>query len=258
MADPFARLEQNDSATRQSRVVDTLRDWAANGELARNEKHSEAALAARLGVSRTPVRHALAILVEEGVLQRAGGRGYVVRTYDASDIAAAIDMRAAIEGLAARKAALEGLSPETEAHLRDCLAEGDDIFAAVGEPIDEQRYARMNARFHELVISAADTPLMQEVRSILDRVPYGEPDAIRFSKMTARDRATHLHQAHLQHHYIVAALVAQDGARVENLFREHGEMVKVSLGLAPGPWQRGSGPDLPIGNGRHGDGKEWV
>jgi len=250
MAEPTSTLDQNDGATRQSRVVDTLRDWAANGELARNEKHSEAALAARLGVSRTPVRHALAILVEEGVLQRAGGRGYIVRTYDASDIVAAIEMRAAIEGLAARKAAMEGVSAETERHLRDCLAEGDTIFTASGEPVDEQRYARMNARFHELVIGAAETSLMQEVRSILDRVPYGEPDAIRFSKMNARDRAAHLHQAHLQHHYMVAALLARDGARVENLFREHGEMVKVSLGLAPGPWQRGSGPDLPIGDDR--------
>ena len=234
--------------TRQERVVDTLREWAVSGVLDPEEKHSEAGLAARLGVSRTPVRHALAVLMEEGVLQRAGGRGYRVRTYDAADVAAALEMRAAIEGLAARRIAQAGPSPATVETFERCLAEGDAIFRDIGDgAVDEGRYAAMNAAFHEAVVRAAGTGLIREVRLVLDRVPYGSPSAIRFDRMAQLDRAVHLHHAHLQHHYMVAAMTSGDGARAEALFREHGELIKVSLGLGPGPWARGAGRALPIG-----------
>lgn len=249
-ADTANRAPRTEASTRQQQVVDTLRDWAVTGQLSTTEKFSEAALADRLGVSRTPIRHAVAVLVEEGVLQRAGGRGYVVRSYDAADIASALEMRAMIEGLAARKAAEAGLSQEMQAAFADCLAEGDALFAAVsGNPVNEARYAAMNDRFHGLVMQAAGTPMMMEVRQVLDRVPYGAPSAIRFEKMGPQARALHLQHAHMQHHYIVAAILAGQAARAESLFRDHGEMIKISLGLAPGPWPREDGPGLPIALG---------
>lgn len=239
--------------TRQQQVADTLRDLVVNGQLDPDCKHSEAALAKRLGVSRTPVRHALAVLVEEGVMRRAGGRGYVVRRYEAGDVAVALEIRSAVEGLAARTVARTGLSDETAATLEECLAEGDAIFAP-GEsgPVDEARYSRMNAAFHEAIARAAGGSLFGEVRAVLDRVPFGAPSAIRFHRMDPAERRLHLQHAHLQHHYIVAAIRARDGARAEALFREHGEMVKVSLGLADGPWHRDAGPGLPIGPGDRG------
>ncbi len=236
--------------TLQKHVVDTLRVYAINGTLEPGKKHSEVALAERLGVSRTPIRHALAVLIEEGVMQRAGGRGYVVRRYDARDVEAAIEMRAAIEGLAAKKAALAGLKPDIAAELASCLADGDAIFRDVQDGVvDEARYAAMNATFHELVLRAVGIPLMLDVRAVLDRVPYGDPASIRFDRMAPGNRAVHLHQAHLQHHYMVAAMTARDGARAEALFREHGELIKVSLGLSDSPWEPNDGPALPIGIG---------
>lgn len=238
----------NATDTRQRHVIDTLRDYAVNGTLDPDRKYSEAALADHLGVSRTPIRHALAILIEEGVIQRAGVRGYVVRRYEAEDIAAAIEMRAAIEGLAARKAARTKLEAEISERFTTCLREGDALFDNRRQrTIDEARYAAMNATFHELVLEAAGTPLMNEVRSVLDRVPYGAPSSIRFNRMAPHYRAIHLHQAHLQHHYIFMCLKNGDGTRAEALFREHGELVKVSLGLSESPWGPAGGPSLPIG-----------
>ena len=239
------------TGTRQQQVADRLRDMIVTGQLDPDCKHSEAALAKRLGVSRTPVRHALAVLVEEGVMRRAGGRGYVVRRYEASDVAVALEIRSAVEGLAARSVARIGLTPETAATLDACLTEGDALFAP-GEtgPVDEARYSQMNAAFHEAIALAAGGSLFGEVRSVLDRVPFGAPSAIRFHRMDPAERRLHLHHAHLQHHYIVAAIRDRDGARAEALFREHGEMVKVSLGLTRGPWHREAGPGLPIGPSR--------
>ena len=233
--------------TRQQLVIDRLRDWAISGELNPDAKLSEAELAAALGVSRTPIRHALAVLVEEGVLERAGGRGYRVRSYDAADVVAAVELRALVEGYSARRLAARGLSTEVRGALEACLTEGDAIFLdAKGGTVDEDRYAAMNDRFHSLIIEAADVSLVHDVRAVLDRVPFGSPGAIRFERIGPADRAQHLQHAHWQHHYIVASIATGDGARAESLFREHGELIKVSLGVTRGLFKLGDGRLLPI------------
>jgi GntR family transcriptional regulator, vanillate catabolism transcriptional regulator len=231
--------------TRQQQVVDRLRDWAVGGVLDPGAKFSEAELADRLGVSRTPIRHAVAVLVEEGVLVRAGGRGYRVRSYRAQDVLAAVELRALTEGYAARKLAQSGLDPAGQAALNACLAEGDALFLP-GQPVDEAAYGAMNRRFHDLIADLAGIDLLAQVRAVFDRVPYGGPDAIRFDGIAPDDRALHLQHSHWQHHYIVLAITQGDGARAEAILREHGELIKASLGLARGPFAPPPGRSLPI------------
>ena len=59
-----------------------LREMVLRGELAAGERVPEAAVAKRLGLSRTPVRQALPALAQEGLLVTAGRRGYIVRQSD--------------------------------------------------------------------------------------------------------------------------------------------------------------------------------
>lgn len=222
-------------ATRQTHVVDQLRAWAVEGKFDPEEKLTEAGLAEALGVSRTPIRHALAVLVEEGVLHRAGPRGYKVRSYTVSDVIEAVEFRAVVEGYAALKLARKGMSAAAVAEIEACLADGDAIFREADDGgVDERRYAIMNARFHTLIAGAAGVDLVHQTRNLIDRIPFGTPDAIRFETQDRRARAQHLQLAHWQHHYILAAVTGGDGARAEALFREHGELIKVSLGLAKG------------------------
>ncbi|WP_162894861.1 GntR family transcriptional regulator [Rhizobium terrae] len=234
--------------TRQKHVIDKLRTWASNGTIDPRRKLSESSLAEALGVSRTPIRHALAVLVEEGVLQRVGARGYRVRAYKVADVIEAIELRSMIEGYAAKKIASDGPSPELLAALKQCLAEGDDIFENGGmdDPVNEERYAAMNLRFHTLIIEAAGGSLLHQLTSLFDRVPFGAPDSIRFDNIGRKDREQHLHYAHWQHHHMVSALIARDGARAENLFREHGEGVKISLGISKGLFAIDGSRILPI------------
>lgn len=221
--------------TRQTHVVDQLRIWAIEGKFDPEEKLTEAGLAEALNVSRTPIRHALAVLVEEGVLHRAGPRGYKVRSYTVSDVIEAVEFRAVVEGYAASKLARKGVSTAAQSAIEACLADGDEIFRDAGDDgVDERRYAAMNARFHTLIAEAAGVDLVYQTRNLIDRIPFGTPDAIRFETRDRRARAEHLQLAHWQHHYILAAVTAGDGARAEALFREHGELIKVSLGLAKG------------------------
>src|SRR4029077_20450425 len=97
------------------------------GELAPGERLGEVALAERLGVSRTPIRQALPALAREGLLAAAGRRGYVGRGFSPQDVLDAIETRGLLEGLAARRIAERGATPELVSSLRQCLSEGDAV-----------------------------------------------------------------------------------------------------------------------------------
>ena len=88
--------------TTQQAIVQTLREKILSGELEPGRRLVEAQAAELLGVSRTPLRYALSVLSSEGLLERSGARGYVVRRFSVRDVLDAIDVRGALEGLAAR------------------------------------------------------------------------------------------------------------------------------------------------------------
>jgi GntR family transcriptional regulator of vanillate catabolism len=76
----------------------TLRQLIVSGQLPAGERVAEIPLAQRLGVSRTPVRLAFRSLEREGLLTRAGKRGYVVRRFSDADVRTAIEVRGLLEG----------------------------------------------------------------------------------------------------------------------------------------------------------------
>src|SRR5512139_1964375 len=110
-----------------SETVVRIREMILRGELAPGQRVAEAPLAEMLGMSRTPVRQALPLLAQEGLLTEHATRGYVVRAFTAADIVDAIDLRAIIEGLAARRVAERGASKALIRDLRACLEDGDAI-----------------------------------------------------------------------------------------------------------------------------------
>ena len=64
-----------------SRVAQRIRELIVEGALPPGTRVAEAAIAERLGVSRTPVRNALPALASEGLLEPVGKRGYAVRNF---------------------------------------------------------------------------------------------------------------------------------------------------------------------------------
>ncbi len=88
-----------------SKIVYDLSQLIIRGSLAPGAMLTEAELALRFGVSRTPIRQALGILLEEGLLQRTSGRGFTVRKFAQREILDAIEVRAVLEGLAVRSLA---------------------------------------------------------------------------------------------------------------------------------------------------------
>src|SRR3954466_16039643 len=94
----------------QTKALVRIREMILQGKLSAGQRVAEAPLAERLGMSRTPVRQALPVLAQEGLLVEHGTRGYVVKTISTADILDAIDLRGVMEGLAARRLAERGVS----------------------------------------------------------------------------------------------------------------------------------------------------
>ena len=220
--------------SQQTPVVVQLREMILAGALAPGERVTEAELATRLGVSRTPVRQALPALAQEGLLVSAGKRGYSVRAFTAQHSIEALRLRAVLEGFAARQVADKRPSPAMLSALKACLAEGDALFANRQlRDDDELRYAEMNARFHALILEAAQMPLLESLTERCNLVPFTAPLSIAFSNTNKERMFDFLFYAHRQHHSIVQAIEAGQGDRAEFLFREHAYTQEQSQTLGP-------------------------
>lgn len=206
-----------------------LRKRILNGELAGGTRLFEVALADELEISRTPVREALSRLAEEGLLQRARGGGFVVRSFAIADVLDMIELRGVLEGTAARLAAERGVSAAKLSAIREILAKLDCCFGADPEKVDLDRYAVHNAAFHEALSKlSGSTVLEQEIARVV-RLPFASPSA--FLPHRARIEALRqtLPPAHAQHHAIVDAIAAREGSRAEALAREHTRAARANV-----------------------------
>jgi len=218
--------------TQHTRALVRIRELILQGKLSAGQRVAEAPLAEQLGMSRTPIRQALPVLAQEGLLVEHETRGYVVKEISTADIVDAIDLRGIIEGLAARRVAERGASRAFCNALRVCLVDGDKIFNKGHlEESDEAVYADMNARFHDLIVREAHSPMIEQTLERNARIPFVGPQALAFDKTSLGRMFDMLSYAHRQHHFIVSALEHGEGARVEALMREHANPVKDSLNL---------------------------
>lgn len=216
----------------QHRATLRIREMILRGELAPGQRVPEDTIARQLGLSRTPVRQALPALAEEGLLVAAGRRGYAVRIFSINEIVSALDIRAMLEGMAARLLAERGIPTTLMRTLSHCLAEGDAIFAKDRfDEGDEILYGTMNENFHNAIIETADNSIVSELIARLHRIPFGSPAVIAFDQKSRSDMFKLLYHAHQQHHAIVDALEHRQGSRAEHLFREHVFSQKKSMNL---------------------------
>jgi GntR family transcriptional regulator of vanillate catabolism len=217
-------------------VVLRLREMILRGELPGGKRVAEIPIAEQLGVSRTPVRQALTVLAQEGLLEIAGKRGYRVMEFGAKEIEDAVDLRGILEGTAARLVAEAGPGPDLLQTLEECLASGAEIVGSkrygVGEDI---RWSEMNGRFHRAIVEACDNRALQGALALNDKLPFASAEAV----LGGEDRPTDVAKRHREvmrlaqsdHQQIVTALRKRQGARVDALMREHARRALVNVEL---------------------------
>jgi DNA-binding GntR family transcriptional regulator len=179
------------------------------GELRPGARLRQEALAEELGVSRTPLREALARLVSEGLVEFVPNRGATVARRDFSDMEQAWRARLVIEPGAARLAAerQERLAIESmrETVLRQ-RSVADDVTASFA----------LNREFHLALVAAAGNAHLSQFAELLWLSRIGVPIFAR----QARDRAQVLAWAD-EHEAIAEAVAAGSAARAERLTRDH-------------------------------------
>jgi DNA-binding GntR family transcriptional regulator len=171
----------------------------------------ERALAAELGISRTPVREALLRLEHEGIVRTVPRRGVYVIRKTKEEIREVILASAALESLAARLA-VERAGDRELAGFRNRFCQFADGDADRAVPLDE--YSEVNLAFHQQIIEMADSPLLSQLIGQLQV----HMRAIRSRAMHESDRRA---RSEVDHRNILAALVSRDADTVEREVRAH-------------------------------------
>ena len=211
-------------------IATRIRQMILQGQLKPGERLTESGLAEQLGLSRTPIRGVLPSLAAEGFLKAVGRRGFAVAEFSDRESFEALELRALLEGQAARMVARDGPSPELLAQLEDCLTQGDALFEGpVFDTEDRETYGEMNERFHTLIVEAAGSTLLASMVERLNHIPFVTPSSPVFDESQAQAIFTLLFRAHGQHHALVDAIRDRDGARAEAIFREHANAQRQSL-----------------------------
>jgi DNA-binding GntR family transcriptional regulator len=150
------------------RVYATLRDYLRAGRLATGHPLQEASLAAQLGVSRTPVREALARLASEGLVV-AEGRSFTVPSLNDGDIEDIYALRFLLEPQALRLIAEAKPGRKALAPLRRTLEE----MAAAHEDGDGAEFMEANYRFRaEWMALVPNRRLARAIELYADHVRY--------------------------------------------------------------------------------------
>jgi GntR family transcriptional regulator of vanillate catabolism len=212
------------AGNRSLSVMDEIRDAILNGSVHAGERINEVRFSKTLAVSRTPVRAALQALAGEGLLDYAPNRGFTVREFPLDAIVDAYEIRASLEGVAARFAAERGLSADERAVIERSLEAGDRLLASGHfEPGAIDVYRGINGDFHETLLSAARNRMLAEMIRICHHVPMSSSrNIVAFEHRDVRRR-------HDDHHRIYEAILAREPHRAEILMREHVSGVKASL-----------------------------
>jgi DNA-binding GntR family transcriptional regulator len=190
-------------------VANQLRGMIRARELGPGDRIDEANLAGVLGISRTPLREALKVLVSEGLLRMESGRGCFVNELATEDLENIFPLVALLEGRCAYEAALKARATDwvklepLHADLRH-FAQAGDIDA----------YYRVNAQIHLAVQALAMNPWLS---SVLDNL-RGVLGLSRHHSLSWPGRVQESCSEHLA---IFAALRAHDPDQAERLTRQH-------------------------------------
>jgi DNA-binding GntR family transcriptional regulator len=206
-----------------------LRAAVREGALRPGEKITERDLAARLGVSPTPVREALRQLVHERVVERAGPRALRIADHSAAARAEIVEAEVRLSALMARLAARNATDVQLAAlggilDRADRLVEGIERDMAEHGPdttVDDQLIAvfHLLRQFHHQVESSAGNRvlegLLQQARA------FSEDERLDLTVKLAPDQAEDFRRRYREHRDLLAALLARDEDRAERLAAHH-------------------------------------
>lgn len=192
----------------QESTYNRLRDEIITGVISPGSSLKEESLSRRFGISRTPLREAIRRLSEEGLVEVLPYRGARVVHLDGDHLREIFDVREAIEGMAARLAALRAPKRALERSQRSLKARLHEVSRS------NARYRVPAMDFHREVFRAAGNRLLLDVARRL----YARMALARVVSGAFRERAAEAAREHLA---ILDAIQRRDADAAEGLMRRH-------------------------------------
>jgi GntR family transcriptional regulator of vanillate catabolism len=223
----------SESESQTLRALLEMRELLVRGEFKPGERIREVPLAARLRVSRTPLRLVLERLEHEGLLQARPRGGFVARAFTVQEIYDTIELRGVLEGTAARLAAERLESKAEVAGLFRCIEETEQLLRRPIPGVDAiAAYIPLNAQFHSQLLDLSKSSMLRRALERALAQPFASPNTFVASEAESEGRAEALWISLLQHRSIADAIAHREGTRAEAVAREHARMVLRSMRLA--------------------------
>lgn len=195
------------------KAYEAVRRAIISGSLTPGTPLNERQLAAQFGVSRTPVREALAMLATEELAVLGSSGQLVVREVTVTDIRETYDVRVMLEGYGARLAAAAATADDIE-RLRSL---NDQLRKSFRLPAPEQDVAaqtRLDAAFHKGIAAASGNRALARLVGQLVDTPIRERAFFWFSRRRHLQSVTH-------HAEVIDALERRDPDEAERLWQAH-------------------------------------
>lgn len=223
--------ETDRSQSQTVRALLAIRELILEGALAPGKRISELSVAERTGISRTPIRAALQRLEEEGLVETIPSGGFAVKSFSQQDVFDAIEIRGALEGLAARLAAERG-SAARLGPLQACLEELDIVVEQATTEEGFSAYVAANARFHALILDLAESPTLRRQMDKAVALPFASPSGFVMAQAVLPESHRILLVAQDQHRCVVEAIANREGARAQSIMQEHARLAGRNLRVA--------------------------
>ncbi len=194
--------------TLSEQIFDIVREKIVSGSISGNSPIRQDALAAELGVSKIPLREALARLEQEGLLVNQANRGFFVRPMSAEEAEEIFALRLSIEPQAVAAASLIATEADQE-NARRALSLFDQ---AVGERPEE--VPMRNRDFHMALVRPGHRELTAQ---LVERLQILSERYV-FKHLEPAGRED---RAHLEHRILLDAWLARASERAESLASAH-------------------------------------
>ncbi len=198
-----------------------IQEQLVEGRWGLNDRISEKSLADELGISRTPVREAIGKLITEGLLYQVPSSGTFVTKPDRQSIVEMFEVRMALEGLVAEKAADQIRAPEVREMQRQftIMRNASRIFRDSGEPYmvgeNLNRFLAADRAMHKALISVADNQMASNI------LHNGRIQTLIFGLHSYERDLHHIAVTLRAHGRILLAIKQRDGASARRWMETH-------------------------------------
>lgn len=195
-----------------TQVKDRILTWILQGDLAPGSRLVETRLARQLGTSQAPIREALRDLASLGFVESRPYKGSWVRKPSKNELIEAIEVRAELEALAAKLAAIR--------RTDQCIKDLEELLAAMADAAergDPHEQSIKNTQFHARIVESAENETLMRHWSMLE--PFGR------TYITATAEGIDLHYLGARHQGLLEAIRDQDPDLAAERARVHAEEV---------------------------------